>query len=244
MTLDDVILLLHPVLAVVVVFPLIGMVLNRSILTRRRRLKTSPGKSKIPPTVGPEHVQLGRWLTGSVVSLALLGLAHPIGGKILETKLWTTNPFQVVFILGMFLATIGSLILLYRAKPWYWRATFAGLTSLGVIVLGFQDGVFRRDDEWFVSHFYYGLIATVLMIVSLAMVQDIYRDRTQVLRRIHILLNCLATLLFLGQGITGTRDLLEIPLSWQKPHLYRCDFANQICPDVSSQLPVVSPPLV
>lgn len=244
MTLNDVILLLHPVFAVVVVFPLIGMVLNRSILTRRRRLQTSPGKSKIPPQVGPEHVQMGRWLTGSVVSLALLGLAAPIGRKILETQLWTTNPFQVIFIVGMFLATIGSLILLYRAKPWYWRATFAGLTSLGVIILGLQDGVFRRDDEWFVSHFYYGMIATVLMILSLAMVQDIYRDRTQVWRRIHILLNCVATLLFLGQGITGTRDLLEIPLSWQKPHLYRCDFANQTCPDVSSQLPIVSPPLV
>lgn len=46
MTLNDVILLLHPVFAVVVVFPLIGMVLNRSILTRRRRLQTSPGKVK------------------------------------------------------------------------------------------------------------------------------------------------------------------------------------------------------
>lgn len=242
MALDDVILLLHPALAVVVVFPLIGMVLNRAILTRRRRLQT--GKSKIAPTVGSEHLQLGRWLTGAVVGLALLGLAHPIGSKMIEKDLWATNPRQVVLILLMFLATIGSLILLYRARPWYWRATFAGLTSLGVIVLGFQDGVFRRDNEWFVSHFYYGLTATVLMILSLAMVQDIYRDRTQVWRRIHILLNCLATLLFLGQGITGTRDLLEIPLSWQKPHLFRCDFANQTCPDVSSQLPVVSPPLV
>lgn len=244
MSLDDVILLLHPALAVVVVFPLIGIVLNRAILTRRRRLQTPSGKSQIAPTVGSEHLQLGRWLTGSVVGVALLGLAHPIGSKILETKRWTTHPFQVVFILFMFLATIGSLILLYRARPWYWRAIFAGLTSLGVIVLGFQDGVFRRDNEWFVSHFYYGLVATVLMILSLAMVQDIYRDHTQVWRRIHILLNCLATLLFLGQGLTGTRDLLEIPLSWQKPHLDRCDFVNQTCPNVSSQLPVVSPPLV
>ena len=40
----------------------------------------------------------------------------------------------------------------------------------------------------------------------------------------------LAALLFVMQGITGTRDLLEIPLSWQKPAVYACDFALQRCP--------------
>ena len=40
----------------------------------------------------------------------------------------------------------------------------------------------------------------------------------------------LAALLFVMQGITGTRDLLEIPLSWQKPAVYACDFDLQRCP--------------
>ena len=40
----------------------------------------------------------------------------------------------------------------------------------------------------------------------------------------------LATLQFCLQGITGTRDLLEIPLSWQKPAVYACDFAAKTCP--------------
>ena len=31
--------------------------------------------------------------------------------------------------------------------------------------------------------------------------------------------------------ITGSRDLLEIPLSWQKPAVYRCDFQNRTCPE-------------
>ena len=49
------------------------------------------------------------------------------------------------------------------------------------------------------------------MIFSIAILDDIYRDRTNTLRNIHIILNCFALLLFIGQGITGARDLLEIP---------------------------------
>ncbi len=245
MALDDLILLLHPALAVVVVFPLIGMVLNRAWLTRSRRLQTAAGsKSKIAPAVGPEHLKMGRWLTGLVTGLTLLGLAHPIGSNIINQELWTTKPFQVFFVVFMFAATIGTLALLYRARAWVWRAVFATLSSLGVIILGFQDGVFRRDNEWFLSHFYYGIAATVLMIFSLAIVNEIYRDRTQTWRRVHIILNCIAALLFLGQGVTGTRDLLEIPLSWQKPHIYRCDFEKQTCPQANNLIPHVAPPLV
>jgi hypothetical protein len=42
--------------------------------------------------------------------------------------------------------------------------------------------------------------------------------------------NVLATLVFLAQGISGPRDLLEIPLHWQKPAIQACDFAAQQCP--------------
>jgi Protein of unknown function (DUF4079) len=38
----DTILLLHPFIAVIVVFPLIGMVMNRAVQTRQRRLQSAP----------------------------------------------------------------------------------------------------------------------------------------------------------------------------------------------------------
>jgi hypothetical protein len=36
--------------------------------------------------------------------------------------------------------------------------------------------------------------------------------------------------------MTGTRDLLEIPLSWQKPAIYKCDFQKQTCGAILPQL--------
>ncbi len=73
----DFLALIHPVLAIVVVFPIIGLVVNFAWQTRQRRLETAAGnKSKIPPVVGPEHLRLGRWLTGTVVGVNLLALVE------------------------------------------------------------------------------------------------------------------------------------------------------------------------
>jgi len=41
--------------------------------------------------------------------------------------------------------------------------------------------------------------------------------------------------------MTGSRDLLEIPLSWQKPAIYRCDFTNKTCPEPKSSTPLINP---
>ncbi|MGQ4647813.1 DUF4079 family protein [Lyngbya aestuarii] len=232
MNASDLVGLIHPAIAVIFVFPLIGIVTNFAWQTRQRRLQTkSEGKSKIPPIVGREHVQIGRWLAGAVVGIALLGLAYPIGTNILSQQLWQKNLFQVIFIVLMFAVTIGSFILLYRARQRPWRAIFATLTGAGLIILGCQDGVFRRTNEWYWSHYYFGIIAALLMIFSVAIIEDIYKDRSNRWRNAHIILNCFALLLFVGQGITGTRDLLEIPLNWQKPYVYQCDFVNQTCPE-------------
>lgn len=228
---SDFLALIHPAIAVALVFPLIGIVVNFAWQTRQRRLQTlTEGKSKIPPVVGREHVALGRWLAGSVVGVALIGLAYAIFEHILSQQVWSKNPTQVIFIGLMFAATVASLVCLYRAKPRHWRATFATLTGMGLVVLGCQDGVFRRTNEWYWSHYYIGIAAALLMIFSLAIVEDIYKDRANRWRYVHIILNCFALLLFLGQGMTGTRDLLEIPLSWQKPYIYQCDFTNKTCP--------------
>lgn len=231
MELKDFLALIHPALAVVVVFPLIGMVVNFAWQTRQRRLQTAAkDKSKIPPSVGPEHVKLGRWLTCSVVGLTLVGLAYPIFGHILSDRIWDKAPLQVAFIALMFLDTIASLVLLYVAKQKLWRGVFATLTGAGLVILGCQDGVFRRTNEWYWSHYYIGITAALLMIFSLAIQQDIYQDKSNRWRTLHIILNSFAVLLFVGQGLTGTRDLLEIPLNWQKPYIYSCDFNNKTCP--------------
>jgi 4-amino-4-deoxy-L-arabinose transferase-like glycosyltransferase len=85
-------------------------------------------------------------------------------------------------------------------------------------------------EEWYLSHYYYGVAAAMLMIFSLAIFPEIYRDRTNRWRTTHVVLNCLAVLIFLFQGMSGTRDLLEIPLSWQTQHIGKCDFVNNTCP--------------
>lgn len=100
MDFSDVILLLHPAIAVIVVFPLIGMVVNRALLVRQRRL--GQAKSKIPAGVGQEHVQIGRWLTASVVGIVLLALANDVFGHIIENNVGSQEPFKVVLIGMMF----------------------------------------------------------------------------------------------------------------------------------------------
>lgn len=227
----DILSLVHPSLAVAFVFPLIGIVTYYAWLTRQRRLQTKQGeKSKIPPVVGKEHVQIGKWLSGSVVLVSLIGLAHPVFDHIISKKVWQENLFQVIFIVLIFLFTLVSLILLYRGRQAQWRAIFATLTGVGIVILGCQDGVYRRTSEWYISHYYYGIAVALLMVFSLAIIEDIYQDRSQRWRYVHIILNCVALLLFIGQGITGARDLLEVPLSWQKPAIYKCDFEKKTCP--------------
>jgi ABC-type sugar transport system permease subunit len=220
MSSKDLFLLLHPAIAVFFVFPLIGIVVNFAWATRQRRLQSlSGGKSKIPPIVGQEHVQLGRWLTGAVVGICLLGIAFSIFSKMLEKQAISQEPLRFTFVVCMCVATVASLYFLYQAKTPAWRGIFATLTGMGLILLGCQPEVYRRGNEWFVSHYYYGITVSMLMIISLTIIQDIYKDRQNRWRTVHIILNCVALLLFIGQGMTGVRDLLEIPLSWQEQYI-------------------------
>jgi len=218
MTAEQFSLLIHPTLVVIGVFPLIGIVSYFAWETRQRRLQIKTGeKSKIPPLVGKNHVEIGKWLSTAVVIVSLIGLARPIITKnIIKNTLWSTNTFQFIFLILIFLFTIITFILLFRARNKLWRGTFATLSGMGVVILGCQEGVFRRTNEWYWSHYYYGVIVTLLMIFSVAIIDDIYRDKSLKWRNIHIILNCLALLLFLGQGFTGTRDLFEIGL-WSPP---------------------------
>ena len=210
----DAFTLLHPAIAIIFVFPLIGMVINLPWQTRQRRLQTKgEGKSKIPPIVGAEHNRLGNWLTSAVVGVALLGLTCPIVKNILNNELVTKKPFQVAFIGLMFVATIASLIFLYKSRETLWRGVFATLTGAGLVILGCQDGVYRLSNQWYWSHYYIGIVAALLIIFSLAIAPSIYKDKSHRWRIIHTVLNSIALLLFIGQGMTGTRDLID----WMLP---------------------------
>ena len=65
MTITDWLWILHPALAVVLIYPLIGIVVCLAWQTRQRRV----AKVKHPPVVGRNHSDLGRWLAVSVVLL-------------------------------------------------------------------------------------------------------------------------------------------------------------------------------
>ena len=223
----DFLTLVHPTLAVMFVFPILGNVLLMAWQTRQRRLKVASGeKSKTPPTVGPEHVKGGRILTASVVVVTLIALAYEI---YIKNNIFSKNVPQAIFITLMFIATSASLVFLYKARPAKWRGIFATLTGMGVVILGCQEGVYRQTNEWYWSHYYYGVAVALLMIFSLAIIEDIYKDRSLKWRNTHIILNCLALLLFIGQAYTGSRSLLEMPLNWQAPYVYSCDYVNKVC---------------
>lgn len=242
MAIEDFWRLTHPAIAVLLVFPLIGIVVRMAWQTRQRRQAIAQGaNSKIPAIVGRDHVQVGRWLAAAVIGIELLGISQPMLKYVLKEGLWQRDPVRVGMVFLFYVVTIGSLVFLYQAQPRLWRWTFAGLTAIGVLILSFQDLVllktareviYRRKEDLAFSHFYYGVIVTLLMIFSLAIIQEIYQDRRDRWRTTHIVANCVALLLFMGQGLTGVRDLLEIPLSWQEPFVYQCDFANKKCPEL------------
>ncbi len=223
----DFALLLHPTLAVVFVFPLVGIATALAWQTRQRRLTVeNKEKSKIPPVVGSEHLTIGRWLAAGVIGVGILGLSEPITSKMIINDTFATEPGRVTFVGLMIALTLASAVLLYRAQPALWRGIFATLTGMGLIILGCQPEIFRRGFEWYTSHYYYGIVAALLMILSVAVVPDIYKDKQKRWRRAHAMLNAIAVLLFVGQGFTGARDLLEIPVSWQKPYVNEL-FAKQ-----------------
>jgi hypothetical protein len=228
--------LLHPALAVVLVYPLLGMVLRLGQQTRDRRLN----QAKHPPTVGRDHADLGKWLAGSVVAIVLLAEA-----VVIATKQSLSNFEGGLGRLALLLLVqVGSgvaLAALWRVRRPVYRASFGLLCWAGVIGLGLQPEVFRLSDNpldpaFWQSHFWGGIGLSGLMLFSVASRPEIHQHLRW--RRLHLSANALAALIFLAQGISGPRDLLEIPLSWQKPTLYGCNFEAKTCP-APSPIPAV-----
>ena len=228
MTITDWLWILHPALAVVLIYPLIGMVVRLAWQTRQRRV----ANVKHPQVVGRNHSDLGRWLAVGVVLLVLIALTVVIATKVPPAD-FSGGAGRAIQLSIVLLGTGGSLVALWRSKAAALRLSFSLITWMGVLTLGAQPEVWRLSDDplspaFWQSHYWSGVAVTGLMLFSLAARPEILRDLR--LRRLHVTASVLAALLFLMQGITGTRDLLEIPLSWQKPAVYACDFDLQRCP--------------
>jgi hypothetical protein len=202
MTPVDWLWLLHPALAVALVYPLLGAALQLALQTRRRRLN----QAKAPVSSGTEHTALGRWLTAAVVTIQLIAYAVVI----LTKQPSQLDPGRSGLLLLVLAGSVLALAALWRVRQPLYRASFWG-----------------------------GMGLTGLLLFSLAAQPEIQRQLRW--RRLHLSANALAALIFITQGITGPRDLLEIPLSWQKPTIYGCNFEQRICPPFAPA-PAPQPP--
>ena len=216
-------LLVHPVLAVVLIYPLLGIVVRLGWQARQRRVH----QAKLPATTGRDHSQLGQWLASAVVVLVLIALAVVISSK------QTANTSRQLPLLLAWLGTATSLLALWRVQSAGLRLSFGLITWSGVLALGAQPEVFRLSDNpleaaFWQSHYWGGVLVCGLMLFNLAAWPEIQRYLSW--RRLHLGANVLAAVLFLSQGISGSRDLLEIPLSWQQPFLQQCNWAERVCP--------------
>ena len=228
MTTIDWFWILHPALMVTIAYPLLGVVLHLARRTRQRRL----GRSRLPASSGAEHSDLGTALAVAVVLIEVLALAVVIGTKA-PLGQFSGGPGRLVGLGLLALGTLAALAALLRLQRPAGRAGFAWLTWAGVLTLGSQNEVWRLSDDplspaFWQSHYWGGAGLTGLLLFALAARLEIQRDPRW--RRLHVGANALAALLFLAQAISGSRDLLEIPLSWQKPAIQACDFARQLCP--------------
>jgi hypothetical protein len=212
--------LLHPLLMVLFVYPVIGATIRIGIHVRERRL----GQYPLPASVGPEHLDHGRWLTTAMVLAVLLALGWSFlhAGSIdtgtpgtaaigtIPGANWPQRPLALA--LGA-AAALASCLALWRVKrPWL-RACFALTCWLALLGLGLQPEVPRWSDNpldvtFWRSHFWGGWLLCGLLLFAMAAAPEI-RSRP-LLRRLHLAANVLVALLMAVQAITGCRDLLQL----------------------------------
>ncbi|MEB3270861.1 MAG: DUF4079 domain-containing protein [Synechococcus sp.] len=235
MTAIDWLGLLHPVLVILFVYPVAGATVRLGILVRERRL----GISRQPDPVPVEHADHGAWVAVGVVTSVLIALVYslfshapslPVAGGAAAGR-----PLLLLLAAG---GTLAALLGLLRARRPLLRAGFCWITWAGLLALGSQPEIWRVSDNPFTpgfwsSHYWSGVLLCGLLLATTAARPEI--SRRPAWRRLHLGLNLLLMLLLVVQAITGSRDLLEIPLRWQKPFLQRCDWVAQRCPAPARQ---------
>jgi hypothetical protein len=239
-TTTDWLWILHPALMVILAYPLLGMALLQARRTRLRR----QGQTRLPASSGTDHASLGAVLAAVVVSVTLVALVVVITthGPLAQ---FSGGMARLAVLALVALGAAVALAALLRSRGPASRAVFALLTWIGLLGLGSQPEVWRLSDNplsaaFWQSHFWGGAGLTGLLLFAVAARPEILRQPRW--RRLHVSASVLAGLIFLAQAITGTRDLLEIPLSWQKPAIQACDHANRTCPPPAPPDAPASPP--
>lgn len=195
--------LLHPVLAILFIYPVAGAAIRLGILAREKRTGYNPA---LPATVPTEHWQHGRWLVSAMVVAILLAylvsfLADPTGIS------WNQGLLLVLAGGGCFIA----LLALWTVQRPALRASFTALCLGGLLGLGSQPQIQRLADhplqlDFWRSHYWAGVLLTALLLFSLAirpLIPEVSR-----LRRLHVSAMLLGCVLFAVVAITGCRDLL------------------------------------
>lgn len=236
MTAIDWFSLIHPVLVILFVYPVVGATVRLGILVRERRLGITRQLAAVPQ----EHRDHGGWLTVGVVVAVLIALVYSFLSKAIEPSgFFSGGVPRLSMLLLAAIGTLIALLALVRARQPALRASFTLVCWAGLLGLGSQPEIWRLSDNplsgaFWSSHYWSGVLLCGLLLFNLAARAEISRQSPW--RRLHVISNVLILVLLAVQGITGSRDLLEIPLSWQKPAIYRCDFQNRICPTEVSLL--------
>ena len=238
MTALDWLALLHPVLVILFVYPVVGATIRLGILVREKRLGITSQSDLVPV----EHAAHGAWVTGGVVVAVLIALLHS-----LVASGWALGPafpggLPRVLLLGLVGGcTLAALVALLRVRRAAFRAGFALLCWAGLLGLGSQPEIWRLSDNPFSagfwsSHYWSGVLLSGLLLFTTAARPEIIRMPR--LRRLHLTLNLLVMVLLAVQAITGSRELLEMPLSRQIPSILSCDpLPTRSCPPPSTPGP-------
>lgn len=208
---DDWLLLLHPALMILFVYPVVGATIRLGILVRERRLDLNP----IAATVPAEHVDHGRWVATGAMVASLLALAANLARNSASGGTSADGLGAPGLALAALAAlTLGGCLALWRVRGARGRAVSAVISIAGLALLALQPSLwFRGVSPWsrlWGSHTWGGLLLIALLLFAMAAAPEIRSRPTW--RRLHTAAAFLTALLLAVQAISGSRDLLVLGL--------------------------------